>query len=1375
MAATGESNTDTSEDFSTSEQLQKIRAQTNSGLENQRQCAIILTAVEETIKEQHEALTPLAYFGALMTILDQQKEGGEESIVAAAMHLLGVVAPRIPVAVLRVKFTDISDTLVPLLENFQENQALVRNVLGCLEVLLVAQDTARWTTDMACKKLYQALLIMSVDGRPKVRRRAHEVVRRVLSRPPPPSAHHPATSTTIEFALKALNEYSETVANASAKDRKELEQQILHVLVFLKAALPVLAVQGAHDRTRNKLRALCELLLRLPVRSSGSGNTVLTQWIFQVLDALFGAGAAEDGIFAHLDLALLDSVIRSLLEIRPYQNDATLIPAWLDLIGRGFSRLAELVRKAEVDAEEALASEREYAVNEYPKLLTSVFESSFVGIFSQATTKPVITAKAAAVLAAMMRDCISVSMVQRVDQDAYLLQIINTINTGLTDIKYRAAWGAVLNVAEQLFDRLGPAMPELIRATLVHIMAFRDDQAYGESFPFKDELEIALHAAVQSLGLTTFTEYVPLNIENERPGEPRRPYLLSTFVQAFNRPLPSTIGQPENVFGPHTLEYLAKVLLPLANRVMEKSGSSNLGGRQVEAKLFETLGTQIWAMVPGICSTLPRDVGYMFKMVVPYFGRILQTSPEEVYPNLLTHPDFRPAVCDALESLIDGYRSVVKQSEKDEDSEGNGVVNPEDARLAEAGLQTLQSNATTFLSVLCNNYTTVDPSILGQKAKGQALQGLHERENQHYERTIKSLLSVADETAVVNYFMNLVSTLLQSQSEEQEADGDVAAAQLGRLRDYAMLDLLLILLPFLPDAKDPFIINAESPLLLFFKVLTGQLRDADSTLQKRTYKCLNHVVALIPSEHLNLQELIDRLVDPAVLANSSSGSKKARIQLIQLVAEAIPVKDKTMLLGFVPVALSEVMLATKEASEKARNAAYDCLVAMGHKMHRGGVQQDVDGTFNLASLSKSLMSNEDEEMDYAQEAEVSLREYFMMVIAGLAGETSTMQSAAIASLSRLLFEFAGVLDAELCKELVSTVMYVMASRNREVVKAALGFIKVAIVMLKQEVLEDELENIIVSILNHSRDHKSHFRAKVRHIFERLVRKFSFEAVEGFVPETDKKLMNNIRKRRERLKKRKLAAKQNADAESDDELETSKRALAGRGTQTSEAVRKQFEDALYGSESELDDDSDEDGIPEQFREALRPRLTKADKANAAANTMIRESDDVADFLDSRIVGAVTGVQRRLKKKGSDFKNSEDGRMVIDSDSEAEDNGEAQMTDANQVPEDHYKASLNSDVAFTRTADGRVRFLTPAQKRKREEDEETAETKGSTGLGLGWGQKKRDAREVGLKKNEVEKMLGRQFKAKRAKGDVKKTGGPDPYAYIPLTSKVVGGQK
>ena len=50
--------------------------------------------------------------------------------------------------------------------------------------------------------------------------------------------------------------------------------------------------------------------------------------------------------------------------------------------------------------------------------------------------------------------------------------------------------------------------------------------------------------------------------------------------------------------------------------------------------------------------------------------------------------------------------------------------------------------------------------------------------------------------------------------------------------------------------------------------------------------------------------------------------------------------------------------------------------------------------------------------------------------------------------------------------------------------------------------------------------RNHFRLKARAILERLVRRFDYEVVAGFVPKKHQKLMAHIRKTNERQKKNK---------------------------------------------------------------------------------------------------------------------------------------------------------------------------------------------------------------------------------------------------------------
>jgi ribosomal RNA-processing protein 12 len=111
----------------------------------------------------------------------------------------------------------------------------------------------------------------------------------------------------------------------------------------------------------------------------------------------------------------------------------------------------------------------------------------------------------------------------------------------------------------------------------------------------------------------------------------------------------------------------------------------------------------------------------------------------------------------------------------------------------------------------------------------------------------------------------------------------------------------------------------------------------------------------------------------------------------------------------------------------------------------------------------------------------------------------------------------------------------LSSANREIVRSAVGYVKVTIVSLPSSLIQPSLSTLIPALINWSHEHSNHFKVKIRHILERLVRKFGVDEIEKDVPEEDKKLITNIRKRQMRSKKKKaaLAEKHEGDEDMDD--------------------------------------------------------------------------------------------------------------------------------------------------------------------------------------------------------------------------------------------------
>jgi ribosomal RNA-processing protein 12 len=213
-----------------------------------------------------------------------------------------------------------------------------------------------------------------------------------------------------------------------------------------------------------------------------------------------------------------------------------------------------------------------------------------------------------------------------------------------------------------------------------------------------------------------------------------------------------------------------------------------------------------------------------------------------------------------------------------------------------------------------------------------------------------------------------------------------------------MLDFLVQLVPYLPD------IDTATALL---KLVLGQdiLQNKDPAVQKKAYRvllrfCGSGNVHAEQAIQQNLENLVEELVEKN--ANVAASAKKDRTTLLATIIPLLPA-DK---LHIIPSIIPEAVLATKEANETARGAAYDLLVGMAQKMEKGG-------TIKRSLIKGADGDEEEEDTGMVEEAEANLQEYVTMVAAGLAGSSPHMISATITALSRLLFEYHGELAGRL--------------------------------------------------------------------------------------------------------------------------------------------------------------------------------------------------------------------------------------------------------------------------------------------------------------------------------------------------------------------------
>ncbi|ORZ09128.1 NUC173 domain-domain-containing protein [Lobosporangium transversale] len=1288
------------------EHFAKIRTQLSSKLPNQQMHATTLLAVEETLREQGAEITPTAYFATLMSLLDQQKDDPEvEEMRSAILNLLAIVFPNVPVSVLRSQYNPTLSVITTILALQPPPSApSLRSLTTCLEHLLIAQDSGAWSHNTTLKAL-QTLLILSLDSRPKPRKRAQEAVRNIVTHPPLMMLVHPGMKIVAQTTLQVLKESGNGVVGAAgSKDKDSATQMILHTLQLVRMVGKAWPVE--------QFLPLCDVLLHLPKLN----NPYLTSSAFQVFESLLSTKESPDApVVVHQENATIANqtpaetmdqivsrlekithVMSAVLELKPNANDATLMPLWLDVVRAGFvesARLQDSMRAAGHGAQVP----QEAAVP-----LVQLFKTIFPNLDS---SNPVSVHNSTVdCLKQLITHCITDRMIdiavqemkknRGLQSDKKKRSIIETISTtikGGFDIRFQSAWLGILDILKTLFERLNHAANPL----LVSFLPIIDELRFTPAFTQKAHLDVVLSTAISTVGPRIFLDTLPLNIENPGEGKRGRAWLLPL--------LKNSITNTE-------LEYFSSTLIPLADRLNLKAQECTENGMM--KKVYETLIGQIWSLVSGFCD-LPVDMEMAFtKELAERFSNVLYSVP-----------DLRAVLCQALTSLVVRNQAIIDSSESDAVLERKYLMSKDEAR---NNITLLQQYARPYLMVFFNIFQATLPQFRG-----------------YLLEVMRMYLSISTPKDLQETFLavlaQLNTALTTVQSPAQQGDAPPAS--------HNLMDLADIMVAY---------VDGPSLISLYEAVVNLFANDADPALQKKAYKIVNSMTETETGRTVlksNLEELIRTILETTAAATATA--KRARLSLIGQVVSLLDPTD----LYFVPSILSEVVVATKEVNEKTRDIAYALLVAMGNKMKAGGI------------ISTERVGD----MEGApSETQASISEYFTMVTAGLAGTTPHMVSAAITSLSRLLFEFHKDLEPAMVSEMIGTMHLFVNSSNREIVKSALGFIKVTTVSLDAAVVRQHLQEIVSGMIRWSHEHKGHFKVKVRHILERLVRRFGYDEVVAYVPEADKKLLINIKKRRERAKRNKKnnsASGMDMDGE-ENEAEDDTKKTAKQQAKFGNA----YEDALYGSESDLSDDEDEDEDDDQEggNKGNKATAKKSNKKKQGADAWIKEEGDTPlDFLDRTVVSRVTAshpssqTTRKVKDLASSFKTSSDGRLVIDdSDSDNENNVDEeeemdQETMELDQAENNYLESLKSVDGFTRGQGGKIRF-NKTNKRGALGNNENEDMDMDIQGGVG------PIRRKGAKDPKQVKKIGQEFKAKKAGGDVKKKGRVDPYAYVPLTS-------
>lgn len=1163
------------------ERLAQIKLQSASKTHNQGQLGVVLAAIEDTITTSNSPLIPTSYFASLLALLQTCVSGLEitnQEIAYPAVFLLDAITPEVPATVRNNNFIQIIDLLVPLLNG--DDVATVRAAVGVLESLLKVQTLESWRTRPTIQS-FKSLILLALNTKPKVRRRATEAVCAIITEAPQSLTKDSiAATTTVEEVMRvATNQVTQSEKGP-----------LLHTLQLVKA------VAGSVSWPVTHVNALCDLLLQ---GISNIGEGFVTVVAFEVFEKVFEQGSKD------VDLARLQALLKTIVESKPSERDAAVLPSWLAVIGRGY----ELYAAASI-------SEASDKVGGIFKLIFPLLQSETASIRKSC----------ADCLQLLIRSC----LVER-KSNPTVQTIVTTVLRGLNSgARYRSARSEIFDIVKVLFGKLKSKANPILMESLTVLSETR------QHLPDKTQIDAVLGAAIKAVGPEALLKGLPLNLTS---GDGRA-WLL-----------PVLRDNVQNT----KLSYFVNNLMPLAQEFEQRSSTA-----EIDAKIFKTVFDQIWASLPGFCD-LPLDLPISFT----------RDFAEQLAKVLYAQPDLRSTICNSLQNLCLKPQQLIDCPFSEDELRSRYQYS---RHLARSDLKHMSQFAMDFLSVLFNVYSQTLPEY-----RSNVLE------------TIKAFLTICAPTDIQSAFSNVLGTLAENVDKPVSGSNSGTAEGISPAK-YTIMDLLIVFIPHL----------SRVGLEMIWEICRVQLPAEDATMQKKAYKIFNTMSAsdqgkaFLGSRIPQMQEVV--LASKNVVASVRKERLAAMVNLMNFITSTD--------LHLIPAMLSEAVLCTKEQNEKARTMAYDLLVLMGQRMDAGGIVR----------------------MNDSDAAEANIQEFFVMVQAGLGSITPHMVSATVTALARLLYEFRDKLSPTFILEMLDLMEPILDSTNREVARSCLGFYKVVVISLPADLVVNRLQALVGHLLGWSHDHSRDFKSKVKHILERMVRRFGIAAIERCIPEADKKLLTNIRKTQERKKRNKKA----------EEKENAPRNTG----------KDAFEDAMQESDSSGSEESDAETTNGRTKSRCRGRHDKE-------QTFIQHTDEPMDLLDRSAMAHVSSTdpsvqrkQRSLPSERSKFKTNVDGKYIFadkEKNQKEETNGGSNTGDLGVM--------MEARKGMTKNAKGGVKFSN-----KRSRDDEDVEMEDVDDAGGSAKKQQRTDRSMRPKQEAPYKKLFAKGKGGNAKqGASQKAGG------------------
>jgi len=873
---------------------------TNRQPESKQLCAVT-EAVVEVIEAEGLQCTPAALFAAGMSSLERPGTLESPLVASAICSFLSFVLPRCASSVLHLRMNESLMMFNSILENSEQNHSLQKSAILCLGGLLKAADPDEWTNAALS---FHHLLVLGIDGKPKVRRRASSSLAEVLLALRGTESGDSASEVVFKVCCSILPAPATAIAAASELRKKKFEvakaeaeratERALHLIGLLKTVLPTLASSWSSR--------ICELIVGFyPL-----GQPLLTKHATDTLSAFL---RSTDSSLSEEVLVLLLERILKCQEAWDVQ-DADNVLAAVFLVAEALKQL--LARSSK---------------QEYPQVATAYQ----VLVPLMASEKEGVVLGVAEGLRQIIQHTVTESMVAKQVSNGgkslpkkSTLRAITVSMESLLGLRYRTVWIHAFPLLGFFLEKMGNACTVVAPSIIMQLADIYAVPEEREILECASQLEDALGKAVRAGGPENINALLPLNLIGALDAvSGKRGADVAAAIEAGG-------GRAWllEVYKKHiqcaSLAFFAKEWLPLANALEKRSAVAKSAGRALEAKVAIGLETQIWAVLPAFCHWT-SDTSTSFPGIAKELGSRMQSRP-----------DLRGIICAALRQLVNDNIQVSKTGNSTKpamEDEGEEVAQilvhtfesgfdevPEfyTSDLAQRNLDAISSYSKNFLPVLFNLYIALPPDKRGD---------IH--------ATIRSFSRVTDKKLLGTFFRTVMKKLVLAAAGD--TDGNEPASTEGGAtvaeRRCTFMELALALAGDLDEGTVPVLYKACKPALM----------EPEVKVQKKGYKLLAYLCTEYPNfckeniiDILQMMEAALPLCNPASKLNRLHCIEGLLVAIVDLAGDTLAPAEKAQAMT---VLVGEICLCTKEVNAKTRSLAYELLVQLadGFPQENGGV------------------------------------------------------------------------------------------------------------------------------------------------------------------------------------------------------------------------------------------------------------------------------------------------------------------------------------------------------------------------------------------------------------------------------------------------------